>query len=129
MPKGISHRKENEKEKFVYVQKEAALPTAAAAAVAAAAVENHEEKMPKARSNMYVYSSTRIFGLSFENEKTVQPESTRATRKTYLTSIHYSAIDANTTYVFHLIFVHVTFLRVLYNIQHHISFAEELEKK
>ena len=84
MPKGISHQTENEKENFAYVQKEAAPPTAAAAA--AAAVEKQKEgKMPKARSNMYVYSSTRIFGLIFENEKTVQPESTRATRKTYLT--------------------------------------------
>ena len=89
--------------------------------------------MTKARSNTYVYSSTRICGLIFENEKTVQPESTRATRKTYLThtyfEVHYSAIDANTTCLFFLIFVHVTFLRVLYNIHHHIAFAEELELK
>ena len=28
--------------------------------------------------------------------------------------------------MFFLIFVHVTFLRVLYNIHHHIAFAEEL---
>ena len=40
-----------------YVQKEEAPPTAAAAA-AAAAVEKQKEKMPKARSNMYVDSST-----------------------------------------------------------------------
>ena len=73
-----------EKDKFVYVQKEAAPPTAAAAA-AAAAEKQKEEKMTKARSNMYVYTSTRICGLIFENEKTVQPESTRATRKTHLT--------------------------------------------
>ena len=39
MPKGISHQTENKKEKFVYVQKEAAPPTAAAAAAAAAAAE------------------------------------------------------------------------------------------
>ena len=43
------------------------------------------------------------------------------------TSIHHSAKDANTTYVFFVIFVHITFLRVLYNIHHHIAFAEELE--
>ena len=61
------------KKQFVYVQKEAAPPTAAAAAAAAAAAveKQKEEKMPKARSNMYVYSSTRIFGLIFENEKTI----------------------------------------------------------
>ena len=58
----------------------------AAPAAAPAAVKNQkEEKMPKARSNMYVYSSTRFFGLIVQNEKTVKPESTRATRKTYLT--------------------------------------------
>ena len=74
---------ENEKYVFVYVQKEAAPPTAAA--TAAAVEKQKEEKMRKARSDMYVYSSTRIFGLIVENEKTVQPESTRATRKTYLT--------------------------------------------
>ena len=64
---GISHQTENEKKNFVYAQKEAAPPTAAAAA---AAEKQKEEKMPKTRSNMYVYSSTRIFGLIFENEKT-----------------------------------------------------------
>ena len=32
-----------------------------------------------------------------------------------------------TTYTFFLIFVHVTFLKVLYNIHHHIAFAKELE--
>ena len=50
-----------EKDKFVYVQKEAAPPTAAAAA-AAAAEKQKQEKMPKARSNIYVHSSTRFFG-------------------------------------------------------------------
>ena len=30
-----------------------------------------------------------------------------------------------TTYMLFLIFVHVTFLRVLYNIHHHIAFAKE----
>ena len=96
MPKGISHQTENEKENFAYVQKEAAPPTAAAAA--AAAVEKQKEKMTKARSNVYVYSSTRICGLIFENEKIVQPESTRATRKTYVphTSIHYSEFPCRT---------------------------------
>ena len=76
-------KRKTKKKNLVYVQKEAAPPTAAAAA--AAVEKQKEEKMLKARSNMYVYSSTRIFGLIFENEKTVQPESTRATRKTYLT--------------------------------------------
>ena len=73
MPKGISHQTKSEKEIFVYVQTEAAPPTAAAAA---AVEKQKEEKMTKARSNMYVYSSTRICGLIFENEKTVQPEFT-----------------------------------------------------
>ena len=41
--------------------------------------------MTKARSNMYVYSSTCICGFIYENEKTGQPEPTRAIRKTYLT--------------------------------------------
>ena len=40
------------KKKNVYVQKEAAPPTAAAAA--AAVEKQKEEKMPKARSNIYV---------------------------------------------------------------------------
>ena len=35
--------------------------------------------------------------------------------------------DANTTYVFFFSYSYVTFLRVPYNIHHHISFAEELE--
>ena len=52
MPKGIYHQTENEKENFVYLQKEAAPPTAAAAA--AAVEKQKEEKMPKARSNIYV---------------------------------------------------------------------------
>ena len=62
MPKGISHQTEKEQENFVYVQKEAAPPTAAVAASAAAVGKQREEKMPEARSNMHVYSSTRIFG-------------------------------------------------------------------
>ena len=43
-----------------------------AAAAAAAAVEKQkEQKMPKERATIYVYSSTPFFGLIFEDEKTV----------------------------------------------------------
>ena len=52
-----------------------------------------------------LYSSRRIFCLIFENEKTVQPESTRATRKTYLTH----------PYIFPVSYTHLT-LPTIYSV-------------
>ena len=34
-------------------------------------IKQKQHKMPKARANIYVYSSTRFSGLFFEDEKTV----------------------------------------------------------
>ena len=48
---------------------------AAAAAAAAADEKQKQQKTPKARANIYVYSSTRFFGLTFEDEKTVPSSS------------------------------------------------------
>ena len=64
---------------------------------------------------------------SSSSSRKAEREEDAETRKTYLnTSIHHSAIDANTTYAFHLTCIHLTFLRVPYNIHHHTAFAEEL---
>ena len=59
-------------------------------AAAAAAVEKpKQQKMPKARANIYVYSSTRFFGLIFEGEKTV-PGSSDLRRRDYQTYAQHS---------------------------------------
>ena len=56
---------------------------------------------------------------SFVGRRSTRAETTAAT----------AAHLGVTTYMFFLIFVHVTFLRVLYNIDHYVAFAEELELK
>ena len=53
---------------------------------------------------------------SFDGHRSTTAETTAAAAAAHL---------GVTTYMFFLIFVHVTFLRVLYNIHHHIAFAKE----
>ena len=59
-------------------------------AAAAAAVEKpKQQKMPKARANIYVNSSTRFFGLVFDDEKTV-PSSSDLRHRDYQTYAQHS---------------------------------------
>ena len=84
----VAFARELEEEKNTEQDQPAVRSAAAAAAAVAAAAEEEEkqkqEKMPKARSNIYEYSTTRFFGLIFEDEKTV-PSSSEVRHRDYPT--------------------------------------------